>query len=790
MPNLPHIVIPRVEAENPRRTRRVGPPPARIHSEHASLLRGEINEVLRQFESRRPPAGIDPSLILRVRLHPNAPVDEQSWERCGLTLLSVEQGKTLVLFSSDSALREFVRQLREYQRGPRSGQKNAPYAAVFSNIDQVDAVMPGDRIGRSLRAQGVLDEEHLIADQLYILDVELWDFGGREANLRKVNELERFIHDQGGESTDHYVGESLVLIRIRVLGSLVRQLLIIDAVAQVDSPPRLSLVVSDMLRRTLGDFPPVPEPDANAPSVAILDSGLTSAHPLLAPAVGEATAMPLSLGDGADENGHGTFVGGIALYGDVEACIRDRRFVPQVRIYSVRVLNANAQFDESSLITTQMSDAVRYLVGTYGCRVLNLSLGDPTLPYRGGKVSPWASILDTLARELNVVIVVSAGNFKYEPPEDESLDAHIQRYPRYLLDDDAKIIEPATGAIVVTVGALSSGAALPPGATQRNVSLRPISREGEPSPFTRSGFGLGGAIKPELCDVGGNRAYDGTTRSLHSPDELSVVSTNRDYLRRLFAADVGTSFAAPRVANMASRLVGAFPDASANLIRALLASSATIPVAAKERLEGLGPNSALRVCGYGRPDLDQARFSDENRVVLYSDSHINHDNFHVYAVPIPDDFLSGRDARTIEVTLAYDPPVRHSRFDYLGAKMAFRLIKGKTLEQVTNAFRRQPSDAVHTDGLTSPRWNCKMKPAPTLREGGTLQKAVFPMQRRWVHRYGNTYHLIVRCEKKWARPEHAPQRYAIVVVLRQEGAVNIYQQIRQRIRAEARARIR
>jgi len=790
MPNLPHIVIPRVEAENPRRKRRVGPPPVRNYAEHASTLRNEITQVLQQFENRKPPTGIDPSLILRVRLHANAAVDEDSWERCGLTLLSVEQGKTLVLFSSDSELREFIRQLREYQGGPRRGQKNAPYVAIFSNIERVDAVLPVDRIGRSLRSQGILDVSDLVLDRTYVLDVEVWDFGGRDANFRKVTELERFIRSQGGESTDHYIGESLVLIRVRVAGSVARQLLNIDAIAQIDSPPRLSLSVSDMLRKTLGDFPPAPEPGAGSPSVAILDSGLTSAHPLLAPAVGEATAMPRSLGDGADENGHGTLVGGIALYGDVEACIRARRFVPEVRLYSVRVLNSNAEFDDSLLITTQMSDAVRYLVDTYNCRVFNLSLGDKNLPYRGGKVSPWASILDTLARELNIVIVVSTGNFDYQPRDNESADAHVQRYPRYLLDDDAKVIEPATGAIVVTVGALSSGDGLPVGAAERDVSLSPISREGEPSPFTRSGFGLGGAIKPELCDLGGNRAYDGRTRRLRSLVELSTISTNRDYLRRLFAADVGTSFAAPRVANLASRLIGVFSDASANLIRALIASSATVPAAARERLEGLGSNATLRVCGYGRPDFDRARFSDENRVVLYSDSEINHDNFHVYEIPIPDDFITGRDTRTIEVTLAYDPPVRHSRFDYLGAKMAFRLIKGKTLNQVTNAFRKQPRQEEQVDGLTSSRWNCKMKPGPTLREGSTLQRALFAMQRRWANAYGNTYHLVVRCEKKWARQEHGPQRYAIVVVLRQEGAVNIYQQIRQRIRATVRARVR
>jgi subtilisin family serine protease len=242
-----------------------------------------------------------------------------------------------------------------------------------------------------------------------------------------------------------------------------------------------------------------------------------------------------------------------------------------------------------------MRDAIRHFSDAYACRVFNLSLGDVNLPYRGGKVSPWASILDTLARDLNALIVVSAGNFTYQPREDEHPDSHVHRYPRYLLSDEAKVIEPATGAIVVTVGSLSRSDALPRGAGHEDVAVRPISRAGEPSPFTRSGPGLGGSIKPELCDFGGNRAYDGRLNRIREFNECSVVSTNRDYLRHLFAADVGTSFAAPRVAHIAAKLFQLFPNASANLIRALMVSSASVPSQSVNVLQNLAENAVLQV---------------------------------------------------------------------------------------------------------------------------------------------------------------------------------------------------
>lgn len=176
--------------------------------------------------------------------------------------------------------------------------------------------------------------------------------------------------------------------------------------------------------------------------------------------------------------------------------------------------------------------------------------------------------------------------------------------------------------------------------------------------------------------------------------------------------------------------------------------------------------------------------------MLYSDAALRHDRFHVYEIPIPDEFRNGRSLRTIEITLAYDPPVRHSRFDYLGTKMSFRLIRGKTVQEVVAAFRRQGGGAEPVDGLTSTRFHCSMDPKPTNREGGTLQKAIFRMPSRSPHDYGSTYHLVVRCERKWARDEHEPQRYAAVVVIRQEGDVDIYQQIAQRVRPAARARVR
>ncbi len=60
---------------------------------------------------------------------------------------------------------------------------------------------------------------------------------------------------------------------------------------------------------------------------------------------------------------------------------------------------------------------------------------------------------------------------------------------------------------------------------------------------------------------------------------------------------------APAAWHIAAKLSQAFPGASANLIRALMVSPASVPARARDVLSGLAENAVLQVCGYGAPEL-------------------------------------------------------------------------------------------------------------------------------------------------------------------------------------------
>ncbi|WP_147377627.1 hypothetical protein [Mesorhizobium waimense] len=156
---------------------------------------------------------------------------------------------------------------------------------------------------------------------------------------------------------------------------------------------------------------------------------------------------------------------------------------------------------------------------------------------------------------------------------------------------------------------------------------------------------------------------------------------------------------------------------------------------------------------------------------------INH--FAVYRVPIPREFQS-KGRRTIRVSLAFDPPVRRTRAEYIGTKMNFRLLRGCPSQEVFAHFRARAANEGDPPGIAS-KFQCDMKPGPKSRDGLTLQTAVKNFVQDTAA-YGDEYYLVVRCAGGWAEEQEVSQRFAVVVELEHEPAVQLHARLRQRIR--------
>jgi hypothetical protein len=758
-----------------RRRAGFGSPPTRDRIAHTATLRAELDAAVETQQRRRKPEFVDPSLILRVQM--TGPLMEEEWERLGLTVVSNDIDRTLILFASSDEMSEFRARLEAYRSGPPPGQKNAPFNAFISAIEAIGAVEPRDRIGVRFREEGFVDPTDFEEGASYLVDLELWDLGSRALRERKLAQIARYLQTSHGEVLDQYVGPSITLLRVCLSGGLLQTMLIVEDIASIDQPPQPDATTGEAVDLMLHQAPPLNTVPDDAPVIGVIDSGV-NAHPFLQDILLGAIGVPEILGT-ADDWGHGTEVSGVAIFGDVRAQLKAGTLHRGARLCSAKVLNSDGKFDDRRLVPSQMREAITTLNTRFGCRIFVIALGDRKRPYDGGKVGTWAATLDELARELDAVIIVSAGN--RNPRAGSRLEQAVTEYPHYLLEDANRFFEPAGALNVLTVGAIAHGEGVDQERAE-DVRVRPITRQNEPSPFTRIGPGVGGATKPDLVEIGGTVVFDPVVARLRGGEDLAsagVLTLNHTFVNRLLATRSGTSYAAPRAGFSAALILSRLRGASANLVRALLVGSAEVPDAARNRLRLLGPDAIRAICGHGQVDVERAAFSDDARVVLYAEDELEVDHFAVYRIPIPEPFQSQAGERCIRVTLAYDPPVRHTRTDYAGLGMSFRLIRGCEPNLIFAHYRKRTAEEGPFPEIEN-CYNCSLEPGPRVRERGTVQFGSVTFKRN-VEAYGDAYYLVVRCEGGWASLVDR-QRFAAVVEISHKANVQLYERIRQRIR--------
>lgn len=752
-----------------------GTPPERDRAQHTTKLRDELDAATQAQRRRRKPEFVDPSLILRVQM--TGALLEEDWERLGLTVLQSDADRTLVLFASNDEMHDFRTRLDAYQRGAPAGQKHAPYNNFIAGIESIGSVEPRDRIGPHFREEGFSGFEDFVPEASYLVDVELWDLGERRLRERRIEDVIRYVEGRAGDVFDRYVGPSISMFRARLTGELIRILLTIEEIAAIDLPPIPDVTTAEALDMALAQTPQLNAVADDAPLIGIIDSGVND-HPFLTDVIAGRIGVPAGLGT-ADAWGHGTRVAGVAAFGDLRAQLEAGTLQRGARLCAAKVVNDHGGFDDTRLVPTQMREAITTLNQRFGCRIFVLALADRRRVFDGGKVGTWAATLDELARELDVVIIVSSGN--RSPRSGTRLEQAVTEYPRYLLEDANRLFEPAGALNVITVGALAHGEGLDADRAE-DLRVRPITRQLEPSPFSRIGPGLNGATKPDVVEVGGTLIFDPIVGRLRGGEDVAsagVMTLYHRYTDRLFTAGSGTSYAAPRVAFSAAQILGRFPTASANLVRALIVGSAEIPQPAQERLQLLGAEAMRSICGHGLVDLERAAFSDDARVTLYAEDELALDHFAVYRIPIPEPFQAGNGERCVRVTLTFDPPVRHTRNDYAGVGMSFRLVRGCEPDLIFDHYRKRDQTEGSFPELAA-RYNCTLIPGPKTREKSSVQSATATFK-RGVEEYGDTYYLVVRCESGWATHVDR-QPFAIVVELLHKAEIQLYERVRQRIR--------
>lgn len=708
----------------------------------------------------------DPKLIFKLNI--NQSVSEENFiknlEGLNLEVISPSPDKKgyWIVFTEDKEFGIFKKKLKEYVENERY-----PF---FNAIEGIYEIPSEEKKGESLLKLPFQNDENSF------IDVEIWRMpdGLIKEFLNGFNQL---VNDNNGKITDVMITPNFCLVKLKSNKQLLDEILSLREVARVDRPPKMK--IDTKLSQDISDINIKGEPTKDSTGILILDSGILSGHPLLKGAIGYETVAPTRYSDHitedmvADDVGHGTQVSGIALYGDIEECIDNNVFNRELWIFSVKLMYSDqdgySTYDEEELVEHQLETAVRKIVGMYPqCKVVNISFGDSTKRmYVQRRQFNLASLIDELAKELKIIFVICAGNLDLFY---DQID--INDYPSYLLDessDKVKIIDPATSALGLTVGALYKN------------ELHGGLIQHYPSMITRTGPGLKGMIKPEIVDVGGSGI----------DNNCSVITINDNWIQegRLFTLVDGTSYCAPKVAHYLAKIYNEYPSMSPNLIKALLLSSASIPEDKPGQLSssfiedgGINAFNLFKIYGYGKPNLEKAIYSTNNRVLLLRERSIKPDNIDIYPFYLSKEFVDTKGPRTITATLVFDPPINKNSSDYLGVTFEMRLFKNIDPEIIARVFSKKEiitnDDGDLPDELKP--FEISMYPGTTIRKKGVHQKATRTFIKSPSIDTSKPLVLMVLCRNRWVKEEKYMQDYSVVVSIEHSQGIDIYNTIRAR----------
>lgn len=631
---------------------------------------------------------------------------------------------------------------------------------------------------------------------------EIWE---RQAEAR-VAKLREFVHLNNGVITQQTNEEEelrgglvyfadAVMLQVEMSGLGFRDLVRSFPVVRVEHPAELPLYegieglgVGEMDAKIL-------EPEIDSPAVCVIDSGIQEGHLLLAPAIlpedSKCFIPDKRSDDTADEvrpSGHGTKVAGAVLYPAGPPVAETVQAVAWLQ--NARVLNDRNTFEEKQNPLLNLQDIVRhYRRGPRETRLFVHSIA-ALEPCRLRRMTSWAALLDTLSHHDDVLFFQAAGNIKPDNPNPFRLGvkqhlAASREYPGYLEEDSARIAQPAQSLQAITVGSITQ-------AEWVNGDWQAIGAgAGRPSAFSRSGLGMWGSVKPDLVEFGGD--YKVST----SGDVSVCLETAPELVQStLFKAagvgkDVGTSYAAPKVAHIAAVLQRLFPNASTQLYRALIINSTQWPrwAEAVSKAELIG---VLRTLGYGIPSLERATENTPQRVTLITTAtqSLRNGRAMVFAVPVPIEMrdVTNRCNVRIDVTLAYSAEPRQtraSRYGYLETWLGW--ISSYLDEPMENFIQRATKTEERHSKYKPLPWKLREKDnwgdvEGASRQNGTAQKdwAIVPNSQ-----LPEQFCIAVQAHKGWNREDYGGHaRFALVVTFEvMETELPIYNLIQAEVEA-------
>lgn len=796
---------------------------------HSIKLNKELSKSLEIIKSKRAICGIESNdrIVLQINSKESKPnVIENMLGRFNLDIMQEtstddkDRKNYVVQFNDESSIELFNDERKSWESGNETTKilTKSQRCELFNSIEDIRDVLPEDRKGRRLD-QFMKKSEYDDID-FFIVNIDIWYNGDSSQKLSIYNDINKALGTGGSKLLEDLLPlTSLLLGRVRVNIFTVKVLLDLDMVAYVELP--ISEIKTE-LSPTIPNpnFSPIIQNDLNSssPLAAVLDSGIFSANPLLEGVVCAEKDFDNTENSTNDFNGHGTGVAGIVAYGDFYN--KSNVFKPQVRICNGKIMhndNGSTSFCEDKRPEQLVKEAIEYFNSEYGCRIFNLSIGDCDMIYTGGRQFAWAKLLDEMSKKLDIVIIVSAGNVtnpninNFKTRNELSIKCRDN-----LFAPEHRLIDPATSALSVTVGAIARTSE--PEVLENRLGRLSVGEKDYMSVFTRVGKGVNKSIKPELVDYGGNFAIStmGTDEKIWIRNDRNLFELSLNNKKDcVFKGGCGTSFSAPHVTHIAARIEKMLEQQlkekpSSNLIKAMLVNSARYSENMKnwasesnDEFDSSVKNKIqerrLRLIGFGKID-DSSLFSTDNKVTLFAEDKLELRNYHIYKIQIPEEFLKGKSKKRISISLSYNPNTNMNRKEYLANNLWFEvyrkideneLIKYKSNKNKKNNIKEYLDDLPNIN-------KANFSPGYTELQRSTLQQRVWEKNKGggsdllWDENEPVINILVTGKERIKHKNYDTKQDYALVITFEydSEESIELYDKLKESVNIKERTRAR
>ncbi len=451
-----------------------------------------------------------------------------------------------------------------------------------------------------------------------------------------------------------------------------------DIIHTVNSPlsGRIAPTPFNLPERTYGFT--ISNSNEDLPIIGIIDSGISSNTPL-APLI-------LNTNNDFDTTGtspiidnidHGTGVAAFAALGNKFITDFSPNMEADAKLLSIKVIDSN----NSPIMESKVISLIRKAYHDFGTKIFVLTLGYKDEIKSNSEVSDYARALDNLTYELDIIIFISTGNLGLTHLAANNGTGVLLEYPMQFENSKTCLCPPAESYNNISCGASAENFE----SFDNSINLTPSRNY--PACYSRK-FHLDyqhiffnqyrknkQLIKPDLIFPSG----DYNLNMLPDNTGITVLSANPAIS---FEKSLGTSYAAPLLANLAAKIHSTYPAFNMQTIKALLINSSNKPDFGF-LFDNLNTPSSF-ISGNGSPNDFYSIYSDENNVTMILEDSIVAGNIKSYPIHIPEYLLEFEKQNALlefQITLCFKfLPVPNNQLAYCPLNISFGIFKNLPLE--------------------------------------------------------------------------------------------------------------